>query len=87
MTAVYILGWKVDSQTRAVINNAKRRLPAAFTGVRYPGCNPTTSKTSLGSHGEYAGRVTVIAPDRSIRCRVHFNTRVDADAWLPSVFQ
>lgn len=40
-------------------------------------------QTSLGSHGEYEGRVTVIAPDRSIRCRVSFNTRVDADAWLP----
>jgi len=41
-------------------------------------------ETSLGQHGEYAGRVTVIAPDRSIRCRVTFNTRVDPDAWLPS---
>jgi hypothetical protein len=40
-------------------------------------------QTSLGSHGEYEGRVTVIAPDRSIRCRVSFNTHVDADAWLP----
>lgn len=32
--------------------------------------------TSLGSDGEYAGRVTVVAPDRSIRCRVSFNTRL-----------
>ena len=39
--------------------------------------------TSLGSEGEYEGRVTVIAPDGWIRCRVSFNTRVDEDAWLP----
>lgn len=45
---------------------------------------PTDIETALGSHGEYEGRVTVIAPDRWIRCRVSFKTRVDADAWLPS---
>jgi hypothetical protein len=45
---------------------------------------PKDIETSLGSNGEYAGRVTVIAPDGWIRCRVSFNTRVDADAWLPS---
>lgn len=39
-------------------------------------------ETSLGSEGEYAGRITVIAPDGWIRCRVTFNTRVDEDAWL-----
>ncbi|HVE70841.1 MAG TPA: hypothetical protein VNI54_05685 [Thermoanaerobaculia bacterium] len=38
--------------------------------------------TALGSNGEYAGRITVIAADGWIRCRVSFNTRVDADAWL-----
>ncbi|HEY0142187.1 MAG TPA: hypothetical protein VGF48_14920 [Thermoanaerobaculia bacterium] len=41
-------------------------------------------ETSLGSEGEYAGRITVIAPDGWIRCRVTFNTRVDDNAWLPS---
>lgn len=44
---------------------------------------PNDIETSLGSDGQYAGRVTVIAPDGWIRCRVSFNTRVDADAWLP----
>ncbi|MFL6278888.1 MAG: hypothetical protein ACJ731_02145 [Vicinamibacterales bacterium] len=44
---------------------------------------PNDIETSLGSNGEYAGRVTVIAPHGGIRCRVTFNTRVDADAWLP----
>lgn len=39
-------------------------------------------ETSLGSEGEYAGRVTVIAPDGWIRCRVTFNTRVDDTQWL-----
>jgi hypothetical protein len=39
-------------------------------------------ETSLGSEGEYQGRVTVIAPDGWIRCRVSFNTRVDDNAWL-----
>lgn len=39
-------------------------------------------ETALGSHGDYSGRITVIAPDRSIRCRVSFATKVDADAWL-----
>jgi hypothetical protein len=43
---------------------------------------PNDIETSLGSNGEYAGRVTVIAPDGWIRCRVSFNTRVDANAWL-----
>lgn len=45
---------------------------------------PNDIETSLDSNGQYAGRVTVIAPDGWIRCRVSFNTRVDADAWLPS---
>lgn len=44
---------------------------------------PRDVETSLGSEGEYAGRITFIAPDRSIRCRVSFATRVDEDAWLP----
>ena len=44
---------------------------------------PNDIVTSLGSEGEYEGRVTVIAPDGWIRCRVSFNTRVDEDAWLP----
>ncbi|HEX7154115.1 MAG TPA: hypothetical protein VF618_21690 [Thermoanaerobaculia bacterium] len=39
-------------------------------------------QTSLGENGDYAGRVTVMAPDGSIRCRVHFRTRVEAEAWL-----
>lgn len=39
--------------------------------------------TSLGSEGEFAGRVTVIAPDGWIRCRVAFHTRVDPNAFLP----
>lgn len=39
-------------------------------------------ETSLGSEGEYSGRITVIAPDRWIRCRVTFRTRVDENAWL-----
>lgn len=43
---------------------------------------PDDIETSLGEHGDYAGRVTVIAPDRWIRCRVSFNTRVDPEAWL-----
>ncbi len=45
---------------------------------------PGDIETSLGSNGEYAGRVTVIAPHGGIRCRVSFNTRVDADQWLSS---
>ena len=44
---------------------------------------PHDIETSLGSEGEYAGRVTFVAPDRSIRCRVSFATMVDEDAWLP----
>lgn len=44
---------------------------------------PGDIETALGSEGEYEGRVTVIAPDGWIRCRVSFNTRVDEDAWLP----
>ncbi|HYK05425.1 MAG TPA: hypothetical protein VE974_26980 [Thermoanaerobaculia bacterium] len=43
---------------------------------------PNDIVTALGSEGEYEGRVTVIAPDGWIRCRVSFNTRVDEDAWL-----
>jgi hypothetical protein len=43
---------------------------------------PHDIETSLGSEGEYEGRVTVIAPDGWIRCRVSFHTRVDDDAWL-----
>ena len=39
-------------------------------------------ETSLGADGDYAGRITVVAPDRWIRCRVHFHVRVDGDAWL-----
>lgn len=39
-------------------------------------------ETALGSEGEYEGRVTVIAPDRWIRCRVSFHTPVDENAWL-----
>jgi hypothetical protein len=45
---------------------------------------PHDIETALGSHGDYSGRITVIAPDHSIRCRVSFATKVDADAWLPS---
>lgn len=30
-------------------------------------------ETSLSSEGEYAGRITVVAPDGWIRCRVYFN--------------
>ncbi len=37
--------------------------------------------TSLGERGDYAGRVTVIAPDRWIRCRVSFQTTVDPGAF------
>jgi hypothetical protein len=44
---------------------------------------PNDIETSLGSNGEYEGRITVIAPDGWIRCRVSFKTRVDAGAWLP----
>jgi hypothetical protein len=43
---------------------------------------PNDIQTSLKQDGEYAGRVTVIAPERWIRCRVYFKTRVDPDAWL-----
>lgn len=43
---------------------------------------PGDVETALGSEGEYEGRVTVIAPDGWIRCRVSFNTRVDENAWL-----
>jgi hypothetical protein len=43
---------------------------------------PNDIETALGSEGEYEGRITVIAPDGWIRCRVSFNTRVDEDAWL-----
>jgi hypothetical protein len=39
-------------------------------------------ETSLGTDGDYSGRVTVMAPDGWIRCRVYFKTRVDPDAWL-----
>ncbi|MEA2488942.1 MAG: hypothetical protein QOH21_734 [Acidobacteriota bacterium] len=45
---------------------------------------PNDIVTSLGSHDDYAGRVTVIAPDRSIRCRVSFQLRVNDDDWLTS---
>lgn len=44
---------------------------------------PGDVETSLDEHGEFAGRITVIAPDRSIRGRVTFKARVDARAWLP----
>ncbi len=43
---------------------------------------PNDIVTALGSEGEYEGRITVIAPDGWIRCRVSFNTHVDEDAWL-----
>lgn len=41
--------------------------------------------TALGSvqRPEYAGRITVIAPDRWLRARVTFKTRVNVDDWLP----
>ncbi|HEX9984920.1 MAG TPA: hypothetical protein VGF69_16785 [Thermoanaerobaculia bacterium] len=45
---------------------------------------PHDVETSLGSNGSYEGRVTVMAPDGWIRCRVQFHTRVNADEWLPS---
>jgi hypothetical protein len=45
---------------------------------------PNDVQTALGTNGEYSGRVTVVAPDRWIRCRVYFKTDVDADAWLAS---
>ncbi|MFP5246726.1 MAG: hypothetical protein ACLGH0_08530 [Thermoanaerobaculia bacterium] len=35
---------------------------------------PNDINTSLSETGDYAGRITVIAPDRSIRCRVSFKT-------------
>lgn len=43
---------------------------------------PSDIETSLRENGEYAGRITIIAPHGGIRCRVTFRTRVDADAWL-----
>ena len=43
---------------------------------------PHDIETSLGEDGQYAGRVTVIAPHGGIRCRIAFNTRVDPAAWL-----
>jgi hypothetical protein len=45
---------------------------------------PHDVETALGSNGEYEGRITVMAPDGWIRCRVQFHARVDDDAWLPS---
>ncbi|HYC60204.1 MAG TPA: hypothetical protein VEK79_11635 [Thermoanaerobaculia bacterium] len=43
---------------------------------------PSDIQTSLSEQGQYAGRLTVIAPEGWIRCRVSFNARVDAKAWL-----
>ena len=43
---------------------------------------PHDIETALGMRGEYEGRITAIAPDGWIRCRVSFHTRVDPDAWL-----
>ena len=45
---------------------------------------PHDIETSLREDGDYAGRITVVAPHGGIRCRVTFRTRVDADAWLSS---
>lgn len=41
--------------------------------------------TSLGSGetADYAGRIMIFAPDRWLRARVTFKTRVASDAWLP----
>jgi hypothetical protein len=43
---------------------------------------PRDIVTALGSHDDYSGRVTVIAPDRSIRSRVSFQLQVNDDDWL-----
>jgi hypothetical protein len=43
---------------------------------------PKDIVTALGSHDDYSGRVTVMAPDRSIRCRVAFQATVNDDDWL-----
>lgn len=45
---------------------------------------PDDIVTSLGSGpiADYAGRVTVIAPDRWLRARVTFKTKVNSEDWL-----
>jgi len=45
---------------------------------------PNDVVTSLGSGpvADYAGRITIMAPDRWLRARVTFRTRVNTDDWL-----
>ena len=46
---------------------------------------PNDIVTALGSGPEvadYAGRITIVAPDGWIRCRVSFRTKVQSGAWL-----
>jgi hypothetical protein len=56
------------------LNGKTARIPPSWI-------QPGDINTSLGSHGDYAGRVTVIAPDRSIRCRVSFQIQSQASDW------
>lgn len=46
--------------------------------------NDIVTALGSGSIAEYAGRITIVAPDRWLRARVTFKTRVNADAWLPA---
>lgn len=46
--------------------------------------NDVVTALGSGSVADYAGRVTIVAPDRWLRARVTFKTRVNADAWLPA---
>jgi hypothetical protein len=70
-------GVTLDGKDRVVltIDGKSAAVPASWL-------LPNDIVTALGSEGEYEGRVTVIAPDGWIRCRVAFNTRVDENAWL-----
>lgn len=45
---------------------------------------PNDIVTSLGSGpiADYAGRITILAPDRWVRARVTFKTKVDSNDWL-----
>lgn len=70
-------GVTLDGKDRVVLTIDGKSAPVPASWLQ-----PNDIQTSLGSEGEYAGRVTVIAPDRWIRCRVYFNTRVDENAWL-----
>ena len=70
-------GVTLDGRDRVVltVDGKSANVPASWL-------QPNDIQTSLGESGQYRGRVTVIAPDRWIRCRAYFHTRVDPAAWL-----